>query len=79
MLLIQWRSISSSVGVMKVPFFMASMVAFFTGNKEMKAFIPFMRFTAEHPEPGNPDEANQLLGAPTITFQQWCQARAAKA
>ncbi len=76
----QYRTlVAPSTKVMKVPFFMASMVAFFTGNKEMKSFIPFMRFTAEHPEPGNPDEANQLLGAPTITFQQWCQARAAKA
>ena len=65
--------------VMKVPFFMASVMAFVTGNKELKAFVPFMRFTAEHPEPGNPEEANRLLGAPTITFEQWCQARAVTA
>jgi hypothetical protein len=38
-----------------------------------------MRFTAEHPEPGDAAEANRLLGAPTITFAQWCQQRAAKA
>lgn len=65
--------------VMKVPFFMASMMAFFTGNQELKSFIPFLRFTAEHPEPGDPAEANRLLGAPVITFEAWCQSRLPRA
>ena len=73
------KVVAPSTKVMKVPFFMASAMAFFTGNKELKSFIPFMRFTAEYPEPGNPEEANRLLGAPTTTFEQWCQARALKA
>ena len=51
-------------------------MATLTGNKELETFVPFMRFTASTAEPGSPDDANRLLGAPTFTVAQWCAARA---
>jgi hypothetical protein len=34
-----------------------------------------MRYFSKVTEIGEPDEANQLLGAPSITLEQWCRQR----
>jgi len=58
-----------------LPFWMASLIAALSGDKDLKAAIPFFRYTAKVTETGDPAEANALLGAPQTTLQAWSEAR----
>jgi len=59
--------------VSAVPFWMAAMIASLSRNQELKAVLPFFRYSEKVAEEGDPAEANALLGAPTTTLEQWCK------
>lgn len=42
-----------------------------TGNEMLRFFTEMMAYFEKAGEPGNPTEANQLLGAPTTTVNAW--------
>lgn len=44
-------------------------------SKEMKFADEWMRFFEQVGEQGDPSEANYLLGAPTTTLEEWCNAK----
>ena len=46
-----------------------------TGNTIIKVFAEMMDYFKKVGEPGDPAEANQLLGAPTTTLDDWLQTR----
>ena len=46
-----------------------------TGNTFIKVFAEMMDYFKKVGEPGDPAEANQLLGAPTTTLDDWLQTR----
>jgi hypothetical protein len=61
----------------EVPFWILSIMAMLPGREQLRRVgLPIMRYLSEASEMGNPDEANQLLGALCITLEQWCQKRA---
>ena len=64
--------------IMAVPFWLADLLARIWRDQELKAVLPFFRYSEVVPEAGDPSEANALLGAPTTTLLQWCQQQAAR-
>jgi uncharacterized protein YbjT (DUF2867 family) len=46
-----------------------------TGNKLLATFAEMMAYFEKAGEPGDPTEANDLLGAPTITLDEWLERR----
>jgi len=58
--------------VSSVPFWMAALIASLSRDTELKAVLPFFRYSEKVVEEGDPAEANALLGAPTTTLAQWC-------
>ena len=61
-----------------IPFWMASLIAGLSRDKELEAVLPFFRYSEIVAEAGDPAEADALLGAPTTTLEQWCKAQAAR-
>jgi len=64
--------------VSTVPFWMASLIARLSRDKELEAVVPFFRYSEVVAEAGDPAEADALLGAPMTTLEQWCKAQAAR-
>lgn len=61
-------------GIKKItamPFGMMKFIAFITGKKQLKMATKLFAYFEKTPEMGDPTEANQLLGAPGITFEEW--------
>ena len=56
-----------------IPFWMASLIAGLSRDKELEAVLPFFRYSEKVAEAGDPAEANALLGAPPTTLEQWCK------
>ena len=50
-----------------------------TGNQMLGFFAGLMAYFEKAGEPGDPTEANQLLGAPATTLEAWMAARGAGA
>ena len=61
-----------------ISFWMASLIARLSRDKELEAVVPFFRYSEKVAEAGDPIEANALLGAPTTTLEQWCKAQAVR-
>jgi uncharacterized protein YbjT (DUF2867 family) len=57
--------------VSAVPFWMVRTIAMVTGNKELKSAVSLFAYFEKVKELGNPDEANNLLGKPEMTFEKW--------
>jgi uncharacterized protein YbjT (DUF2867 family) len=57
--------------VKNVPFWMLSVVAALSRNPNLKAVVALMKYFEGQPEHGDPAESNRILGAPTITLEQW--------
>jgi uncharacterized protein YbjT (DUF2867 family) len=57
------------------PIDMARSVADSTGNQMLKFFAELMAYFEKVGEPGDPTEANQILGAPTTTLADWIGQR----
>jgi hypothetical protein len=66
-----------SVPVMPIEAARASAEA--TGNQMLGSFAGLMAYFEQVGEPGDPTEANQLLGAPATTLEAWIAARLASA
>jgi uncharacterized protein YbjT (DUF2867 family) len=62
--------------VSTVPIGIIKMIAILTGNKELKNAASLFGYFEKVKEMGNPDETNELLGKPTITFEKWISSRA---
>ncbi len=60
--------------VTKIPFWMAWLISRLSEREALRGALPFLRYTSKVSEGGDPSEANDLLGAPTITLEAWCQA-----
>ncbi len=58
-----------------MPIEAAKAMAESTGNTFIKNFAVMMDYFKKVGEPGDPSEANQLLGAPTTTLDDWMQER----
>jgi uncharacterized protein YbjT (DUF2867 family) len=61
--------------IVNLPFWLAEVIARVGRRAELRAALPFLRYIAQVGERGNPTEANALLGAPTITLEEWCRQR----
>jgi uncharacterized protein YbjT (DUF2867 family) len=60
----------------QVPLWILSVVALFPGREQLRRVgVPIMRYFSKVSEIGEPDEANQILGAPSTTLEQWCRQR----
>lgn len=58
-----------------IPIDAAKAVAESTGNTMLKTVAEMMDYFKKVGEPGDPTEANQLLGAPTTTLDDWIRAQ----
>jgi uncharacterized protein YbjT (DUF2867 family) len=52
---------------------MLSFLGMLSFNTEWKSMSTLMGHYERHGEDGSPEEANLLLGAPTITLKEWCE------
>lgn len=60
---------------MVMSLFKARLVGLFTGNRKLRAAADLMAYFEKVGEPGDPMEANELLGAPTTTLDTWLLER----
>ena len=58
-----------------MPIAAAAGLAESTGNSFLGTFAEMMRYFKKVGEPGDPTEANDILGAPTITLDAWLKLR----
>ena len=61
-----------------MPIEAAKAMAESTGNTFLKIFAEMMDYFKKAGEPGDPAEANRLLGAPSITLDEWMEAKKSK-
>jgi uncharacterized protein YbjT (DUF2867 family) len=61
--------------VSTMPYWLAAIISTIKGSKEMKAVSSFMAAFEKTGELGDPAEANRILGAPEIKFDDWLQRR----
>jgi uncharacterized protein YbjT (DUF2867 family) len=59
--------------VSALPTGMIKIIASLTGNKELKEAASLFAYFNKTPEMGDPQEANNILGKPETTFEQWVQ------
>jgi nucleoside-diphosphate-sugar epimerase len=59
--------------IVTLPFWLAEIIARVGRRPQLRAALPFLRYLAQVGERGDPTEANTLLGAPTITLEEWCR------
>jgi uncharacterized protein YbjT (DUF2867 family) len=64
--------------VTMMPIEMARAAAASTGNQMLSFFAELMAYFQKVGEPGDPTEANQLLGAPTTTLADWIEQQKAQ-
>jgi uncharacterized protein YbjT (DUF2867 family) len=70
--LTEYRALTGSpTRVRSTPFWMLSIIATLTRNRQLAAAIDLMKYFERLPEYGDPTEANRILGAPTLTLEQW--------
>lgn len=65
--------------VTTIPLWLGRSLAAVTGNKEIKLVVDITTFYQRIGELGDTTEANQLLGAPTTTFDAWLEKKKAQA
>lgn len=63
------------VKVSKMPLWLLSILAVLSREPRLQDVAQLMAYFEHYTEADDPTEANTLLGAPTITLQQWCQAQ----
>jgi uncharacterized protein YbjT (DUF2867 family) len=61
-----------------MPIETAKAMAESSGNTFLKIFAEMMDYFKKAGEPGDPAEANRLLGAPSITLDEWMEAKKSK-
>ena len=62
----------------KLPFWVAKIIAVIEKDEGLKDDVPVMAYFVKEGEPGDPTEANRILGAPTTTLDEWIEKRKAK-
>ncbi len=61
--------------IVTLPFWLAEIIARVGRRAELRAALPFLRYLARIGERGDPTEANAVLGAPTISLEEWSRQR----
>ncbi len=61
--------------VSQMPIWLISILAVLSRDPRLKDVAQLMAYFEHYTEANDPTEANTLLGAPTTTLQQWCQAQ----
>jgi uncharacterized protein YbjT (DUF2867 family) len=61
--------------VSTVPLGMIKLIAFLTGNNELKNAAALFAYFEKAKELGNADETNRLLGKPETTFEKWVKSK----
>lgn len=54
-----------------LPFWVARIISWLPGMSDLRNILPLMKYFAKTHEHGDPSEANELLGKPTTTLQDW--------
>lgn len=62
----------------QLPAWLFSFIGTVSRNPEIKDIALFMKYMEQVQEVGSSEEANVLLGTPTTTLSEWCQAQLAK-
>jgi hypothetical protein len=57
-----------------VPFWIGSIMALFIGKPEFKNFVSIFRYFEKQGQEGDPTEANNLLGAPQTTVEEFSKS-----
>ncbi len=66
--------VEPELNVRTTPLWQLRIIATLTRRPAIKRIIPFMRYMSRTPEGGDPTEANELLGAPETTLDDWLRA-----
>jgi hypothetical protein len=61
------------IDVKVIPVWKVRLLATVAKKPAIKQVIPLMRFLANSPEAGDPDETNELFGAPRVTLNEWAE------
>jgi uncharacterized protein YbjT (DUF2867 family) len=61
--------------VSQMPIWLISILPVLSRDPRLKDVAQLMAYFEHYTEANDPTEANTLLGAPTTTLQQWCQAQ----
>ncbi|MFC1866948.1 SDR family oxidoreductase [Thermodesulfobacteriota bacterium] len=61
--------------VSTMPYWLATIISKIKGTKEMKLASDFMAAFEKIGEKGDPSEANNILGAPKVKFEDWLQQK----
>ena len=65
------KIIDPQIKISNVPFGVLSFFAFITFSKQLKQVLPLMRYFEKAGELGDPAEADEILGTPQITLEEW--------
>lgn len=57
--------------VQNAPFWLLKIIAFISGNKQLKEFIPLFEYFEKTKEAGDPTTSDTLLGKSKTTLEQW--------
>lgn len=60
--------------VQNAPFWLLKLIAFISGNKQLKAFIPLFEYFESTKEAGSPETSDKLLGKSKTTLEQWLKS-----
>lgn len=63
--------------VTTVPLGVLSFFAMITFSRPLKEILPLMRYFEKVGEAGDPAEADEILGGPTVTLERWSESMAA--
>lgn len=69
------RTAHPDASLTPMPIWLAKLIARLGNRKELQAALPFFAYCEKVGEGGDPSEANALLGAPTITLEQWSKSQ----
>lgn len=58
-----------------IPIWITKIIAMLSGNRELKNAASLFGYFEKVKERGNPDETNELLGKPAITFEKWVSTK----
>ena len=62
----------------RLPVRLMSLAGRITRDAKLQDTAQIMAYYEQFREDGDPAEANTLLGAPTMTLQQWCQVQSVR-
>jgi uncharacterized protein YbjT (DUF2867 family) len=61
--------------IRRMPYWLLRLIAWFSGNAELRAGVNLVSYLEKVGERGDPVEANAILGAPQLTLEQWLQTQ----